>query len=430
MIKFIEKILASLAKKILKKYQPEIIGITGSVGKTSTKEAIFTVLKNKYNARANPGNYNNELGVPLTIIDSKTAGRNFLRWLPVFFKAWKLILKKDKNYPEILVLEMAAAHSGDIKYLINIAPCKVGVVTTVGPSHMEFFKDIKNVIKEKEKIVTHIKNGWAVLNADDDLVMSIQKNTRAKVLTYGLSKNADVCAQDINYEADGSGVSCKIIINNQQSIINNKKNNADFKNVLSSGQMSSILAAISVGLIYDIPLAQAVSSLKDFRFPSGRLNLIKGIKNTFIIDDTYNSSPKAVKVALEVLSRIECAGRRWAVLGDMLELGGLTETTHQEVGEWVKQFKVDILICVGEKMTTAAQVAENGELALVKEKVICFDNSDEVKKFIQNEISQGDLILVKGSQGMRMEKIVKEIMAEPQRAEELLVRQNKKWLRK
>ncbi len=426
MKKLIERILAKLAEKILKKYKPEIIGITGSVGKTSTKEAIFTVLKNKFNVRKSIKNYNTEVGVPLTIIGVESPGKSIFKWLPVFFKALHLILKRDKFYPEILVLEMAADHPGDIEYLVKLAPCKVGVVTAIGPTHLKFFGEIRNVIQEKEKLVSHLdKNSWAVLNADDKLVVPMQKNIRARIITYGLKPEADISAESINYEVSGLGMSCKLIV--KKGFIPAEVQ-ADFKNVIASSQLSSLLAGVAVGLIYDIPLTQATLNLQTFKFPKGRLSLIKGIKSTLIIDDTYNSSPKAVKVALEVLSRIRCKGRRWAVLGDMLELGGYTETAHQEVGEWIKQFKVDILVTVGERSTETAKVAEiNG---LEKEKVYNFETSKEAGKFIQKEIEQGDLILVKGSQGMRMEKIVKEIMAEPNRAEELLVRQDKEWIEK
>jgi len=420
MKKILEKILANLAKKILTKYNPEIIGITGSVGKTSTKETVHAVLRDSFNVRTNIKNYNTEIGVPLTIIHTESAGKNIFRWLIIIFKAWKLILIKDKNYPQILILEMAADHPGDIKYLVKLAPCKIGIVTAVGASHTEFFGSVKGVAQEKSNIVSHLKKSdTAILNIDDNLVYKMQKKTSASVLTYGLSEHAQIRAFDIHY-SNGDGVECKI--SNSLSTVP-----AKFKNVLASSQISSILAALAVAQTYNLNLKESSDSLKDFRFPAGRLQLLPGIKKTKIIDDTYNSSPKAVKVALEVLSRIKCTGRRWAVLGDMLELGVLTEPAHKEIGEWIKSFKVDILVTVGERTKDTAQIVENNWLP--PEKVITFSNADEAKVFIQNEIEPDDLILIKGSQGMRMEKIVKEIMAEPNKAKILLVRQSKKWLK-
>lgn len=422
MKKIIEKILANLAKKILKKYNPEIIGITGSVGKTSTKEAIFAVLKNNFNVRQNIKNYNTELGVPLTIINAESGGKNIFKWLGVILKGWKLILFKNNNYPKILILEMAADHPGDIFYLTHLAPCNIGVVTAIGPAHMEFFGNIEKIIKEKEILVTHLKkDGWAILNADDDLVKPMTDNTQAKILNYGLNTDADIHAEEVNFENDGTGVICKI---------NDKGNkiSAHFENILSTSQLSSILAALAVASTYKIDIVKAIHGLKDFKFPKGRLQLIPGIKNTLIIDDTYNSSPKAVKVTLEVLSRMQCKARRWAVLGDMLELGSFTQDAHKQAGEWIKQYKIDNLVTVGERARDIAQIAEIDGLS--KESVVSFDNSVQAGKFIQNEISQGDLILVKGSQGVRMEKIVKEIMAEPLKAGELLVRQSREWIGK
>ncbi len=438
MKKFIQKILYFLAKRILKKYHPEIIGITGSVGKTSTKEAIFEVLKNKFKVRQNIKNYNTELGVPLTIIGAKSGGKNFFKWLAVITKGLGLIMANDKNYPQILVLEMAADHPGDIEYLTKLAPCKIGVVTAIGPSHLEFFETIENVIKEKEFLISHLsEDGFAILNADDNLVYPLRKKTKARVLTFGLSEEAQIKASVINYEKDGSGLICKIFDDTSASAIGGQSMvPVHFKNVLSSSQLGALLAALTVARVYEINMLEATNALSDFKFPKGRLNLINGIKKTLIIDDTYNSSPKAVKVALEVLSRLECQGRRWAVLGDMLELGGFTENAHQQVGEWVKEFRVDILVTVGEKSKDTAHLAETSSSAglttsgLPKEQVISFDKSEEAGKFIQSEISPGDLILVKGSQGMRLEKIVKEIMAEPARAGELLVRQEKEWMGK
>ncbi len=419
MKKAIEKILSFFTRQILKKYRPEIIGLTGSVGKTSTKEAIYAVLKNRFKVRANIKNYNNELGVPLTVIDIQTGGKNIFKWLAIFAKALSLILFKDQNYPQILILEMAADHPGDIEYLTRLAPCHVGVITAIGPTHLEFFQTIENLIKEKEKIITHLnENDWAVINADDSLVSPLSKRSRAKILSYGLSAEANIKAVNLHYENGGRSLGCKI--SDGEALVP-----AVFKNAVSTSQLSSLLAAVAVAKIYGFNLIDATLALKDFKFPKGRLNLIFGIKETLIIDDTYNSSPKAVKAALEVLSRLQCTGRRIAVLGDMLELGNYSETAHQEVGEWVKEFKVNLLITVGERAKDIARVAEISGLA--KECVVSFDQSEEAGKFLQNEICSGDLILVKGSQGMRMEKIVKEIMAEPMCAGELLVRQEKEW---
>ncbi len=422
MKKNIQKILYLLAKKILKIYQPQIIAITGSVGKTSVKEAVYLVLKDNFSVATNIKNYNTEFGVPLTIIKAKSGGKNILKWLTVILKALKKIICKDKKYPKILILEMAADHPGDIEYLVKLAQPNLAIITAIGPAHMEFFGSLENIIKEKQTLITKLnKDAQAILNADDNLVLAMKNKTEAQVLTYGLGENALVRATNIRYEDDGSGIYCTINYGQETA-------EAHFKNVLALTQVGSLMAAITVGLIYKMSLENIIQKLIDFKFPAGRLQLLAGIKKTQIIDDTYNSSPKAVKVALEVLSRIACSSRRLAVLGDMLELGNYSETAHAEVGEWVKEYKIDILIAVGQSSKKTAEVAEINGLA--REHVLVFDTAFEAGKFLQNEIVQGDLILVKGSQSMRMERVVKEIMAEPNRAEELLVRQSEGWLTK
>ncbi|MBU4481854.1 hypothetical protein KKC16_00145, partial [Patescibacteria group bacterium] len=236
MKKIIEKALAFFAKQILKKYKPEIIGITGSVGKTSTKEVIFQVLKKRYKVRQNIKNYNTEIGVPLTIINAKSAGKNIFKWLVVFYRALKLILIKNKDYIKILILEMAADHPGDIKYLTKLALCKIGVITAIGPSHLEFFETLENVIQEKQILISHLgKSDYAILNVDDNLVYPMRQKTTANILTYGTKSNAKIRAENINYNSNGQGVKCKIVID-QEYI------NAEFKNILSMSQLSSLLA--------------------------------------------------------------------------------------------------------------------------------------------------------------------------------------------
>jgi UDP-N-acetylmuramyl pentapeptide synthase len=190
------------------------------------------------------------------------------------------------------------------------------------------------------------------------------------------------------------------------------------------------LAAAAVGLKYGMNLVEISQALKAFKVPKGRLNIVKGIKNTIIIDDTYNSSPQSCTAALEIVSRIELpvGAKKFAILGDMLELGSLSEKSHLEIGRQVYKNKISKLIIVGERSRDIARGAEKAGMS--KDNIFHFAFSDEAGRFIQEQINQSDLILVKGSQGMRMEKIVKEIMAEPLRAKELLVRQDNGWLKK
>lgn len=425
----LQKILAFLSKKILNKYKPEVIAITGSVGKTSTKEAIYSVLASTYNVRTNYKNYNNELGIPLTIIGSAAGGRSLWRWLVVFLNALRLIVIRDKKYPNILVLEMGADHPGDIKYLTSLVPINVAVVTAVAPVHLEFFETIDMVAKEKTNLVRALsKNGYAVLNLDDALVAVMAEKTNAKIVTYGLDTGADVKATEIavSHEIDYKdystiqGISFKLQYQGSTVPVL-------LPRVLGKHLAYSALAAIAVGLIYDLNLHEITEALKKYEPPKGRMHIIPGIKNTLIIDDTYNSSPLAVKKALEQVESINLAAghKKFAVLGDMLELGKISTSAHREIGRAVFDNKIDYLFTVGElsRDTIRAAILKG----MPKDRCFSFSDSASAGRFLQDKLSEGDLVLVKGSQGMRMEKIVKEIMAEPNRAKDLLVRQEKEW---
>ncbi|MFA6410225.1 MAG: UDP-N-acetylmuramoyl-tripeptide--D-alanyl-D-alanine ligase [Candidatus Buchananbacteria bacterium] len=429
MKKILKKILRFFAVKIVPKYQPEIVAITGSVGKTSTKEAIYTVLASSFNVRTNIKNYNNEIGIPLTIINAKAAGKSLIGWVVVFAKAIGLLIKTDKNYPKILVLEMGADHPGDIKYLTGFLPIKVGVITAVAPVHLEFFKTLEEVAKEKGSLIKALpKSGFAILNQDDKLVFEMKKNTNATVLTFGLIPQAEVRASEIavSHEVDYKDVSTiqgiSFKLNHKGSVVP-----VLLPSVLGEHLVLTALAAIAVGLVYKINLHTIIESLKTYEPPKGRMHIISGIKNTLIIDDTYNSSPLAAAKALHQLSEINLDKhhKKYAVLGDMLELGSYTEQAHQELGQAVFDYKIDYLITVGEISRDIVRGAVKAGMS--KDNCFNFKNSLEAAKFLQDRIAEGDLILIKGSQGVRMEKAVKELMAEPEKAEDLLVRQGKEW---
>jgi len=414
---------------ILKKYQPVVIGITGSIGKTSTKEAIAVVLKGKKNIRFSSKNYNNEIGVPLTIIGVDSPGRDVFGWTLVFLKALKLYLVKDKNYPEIIILEMGVDRPGDLDYLTTLAPVNVGVVTAVSYSHLEYFGSIINIKKEKQVLIEKLdSHGLAVLNYDNELTREMTEISKARVLTYGLKEGANLRAQDIVYNyTRGSyeltGVNFKLNYNG--SIVP-----VVMKSIMSEAALYSALAAAAVALYFDLNLVEIAQSLTDFSLPKGRMNLLPGIKHSFIIDDSYNSSPEAAISAVGVLSQIKVddGAEKYAVLGDMLEIGAYTEEGHRLVGEAVAKSKINHLIAVGQKARDFIHGAKSA--GMEDDYIFYFDEPQEAGRFLQNRIKAGDVLLVKGSQGARMEKIVLELMAEPERAEELIVRQGKEWQNK
>lgn len=431
LLNVLQKILKIEAKLVLKKHKPKIVGITGSVGKTSTKEAIFCVLENRFRVRKSMGSYNNELGVPLTIIGQKTAGRSLWGWFMIIIKGLMLGILKDKDYPEILVLELGVSYPGDMDYLTKLIKPDIACITAISeiPVHLKYFKNVDNLAAEKIKLAESLsKEGKLVFNYDDNRVKRAREKTKASILSYGFGKKAEVKATDIVRTSDS------IILDKKDSFglsfkLHYHKNVMPVRlpYILSQKQIYAALAAVAVGLTFEMNLVDIAESLKDFRSPKGRMNLISGIKYTHIIDDSYNASPDSVIAALDVLSELKTNGKKIAILGDMLELGPKTEEGHRMVGKKILD-SCDILITVGEASKYIYDEALNA--GMDKTNIFKFNEHDvlEAAKFVQNKIlREGDLVLIKGSQAMRMEKAVKELMAEPLKAKKFLVRQDDKW---
>lgn len=430
-ILYLEKILKYFAVKALRRFRPRIVGVTGSVGKSSTKEAIFTVLSSKFRVRENEKNYNNEIGLPLTVLELETGGGSFWKWLSVLARAAGVaFFSAAKNYPEILIVEMGAGRPGDIKCLADFLRPEVGVVTTVGISHPELFKDKKSIAREKSSLVASLKKEeLAVLNWDDEEVRAMAEEVKSKKISYGFSEGADVRASDIFFVYEKTKDSFGGDISKIKGIsfkLTYEGTTLPVRLWYSVGQpqIYAVLAAVAVGIHFDMNLVEIAEAIRDFQAPAGRLNLIDGVKNAVIIEDSYNSVPQSALAALEVLEKIS-ARRKIAALGDMLELGEKTEEGHREVGRKVAEV-ADILIAVGEKAKFIAEAA--GGAGIDKEQIFCYTDSSEAKVPIQNMLQEGDVILIKGSQGARMERISREIMRNPEEAEKLLPRQTAKWI--
>ena len=410
---------------ILKKYRPQIIAITGSVGKTSTREAIAATLSAKFRVRASIKSYNDQVGVPMTIIGLPSPGRSLGGWIVVFAQIVELLLTKDPAYPEMLIVEMGADHPGDIAYLVEFCQPHVGVLTAIAPAHMEFFKTIERVAQEKQLIVTSLpKEGTAVINGDDKRAMNIKTKLTTRVLTYGFEEHVDVSASDVaTLYRDGVVVGQRCKVQYQGSSVP-----VQIPGALGLQYVYPALAGACVGLHYGMNLVEIGEGLAQYSGVPGRMHIIPGIKDTTLIDDTYNSSPLAAYRAIEALASVEPreGGERFAVLGDMLELGSSTEEEHTALGKQVAEHDIDVLITVGEASKHIAQGALNA--GMDEHRIIKFADSMTAGTFVQEKINKHDVILVKGSQGSRMEKIVKEVMAEPQQAGDLLVRQYGKWL--
>lgn len=414
-----------LARFTLKRFRPRIIGITGNVGKTSTKLAVYTVLReSKKRVRMAGGNLNNEYGLPLAVLTDYERPGGIFFWLWVIaLSSFRLISPWAKRkYPKILILEYAADKPGDIRYLTKIVKPTIAVVTAVGqiPVHVEFFSDREAVIKEKTRLIKGLgPEGIAILNHDDPAVLAMRNQTKAQVMSYGFHKSADLRITNFEDRSEFGwplGISFKLETDTSSVPVK-------IDNVFGVSQAYAATAAAAVGLCEGLNLVQIAEALSLYEGEKGRTKLIAGIKESWIIDDTYNSSPASLKAALAIFNDLR-APRKVAILGDMLELGSYAKHAHEEMGKLARQ-AVDELITVGPLAKLISEKAEG----LKKENIHSFRNTAELIPKVKDLIEEKDLILVKGSQSMRMEKLVAVLMAEPQRAKELLVRQYGRWLK-
>lgn len=414
-----QKILRFFSKSVLRKYKPVIVAVTGSVGKTSTKEAIYHVLKTSFGekeVRRNQRNYNNEIGVPLTIFGMETAGRSIFLWFLKFCKIFYMLVFKIK-YPSFLVLEMGADRPGDIKYLVNFVRPKVGVITALGeiPVHVEFFAGPQELAKEKRNLISSMdENGIAILNYDDEAVKSMAEGIRAKIFTYGLREKADIRATNYDLKTDINGNVSEL---NFKLEFSGSSVPAKLINVLGVQHLYSALAAASVGITFNMNLVEIVEALKEFQPLPGRMRLIKGVKNTLIIDDTYNAALLSMEAALDGLKIFENR-RKIVVLGDMLEIGEYAPEAHKKIGKKAAEV-ADLIFTVGPRAKFIAEEAI--KQGIPENRIFQYLISDDAAMKVQEEIKENDIILIKGSRAMKMEKVVKEIMAEPDKAGELLV---------
>ncbi len=426
MKKFVQHKLAKEAKKLLAKRQPAIVAVTGSVGKSSTKQAIWAVLRDRFDARVSPKNYNTEFGVPLAILGLEMPASKF-GWLGVLRHACARAMWPPKDYPKTLILEMAADKPGDITYLCDIARPDVSVITTVGESHMEFFGSVEALVREKGTLAERTnKDGVVILNRDDEKVWAMRNRTKARVMSFGFQESADVRALELslNYSHDeeggAGGVTFKLSYQGSTVPVR-------IPGVLGRQVVYAALAAACVGISRGMNLLEVSERLAAYEPPPGRMRCLTGIKRTLIIDDTYNSAPKSALAALDTLRDVPMGegGRRFAVLGDMLELGPVSVSGHETVGHHAVECGIDYLVFVGELMGEAMRAAQ--EAGKSPDQLFHFSTTDQAGRFVQEKMKNGDVILVKGSRGMHMEKVVKELMADPMEADHMLVEVEKDW---
>ena len=437
--KIIIAILTWESRIIIAKYKPFVVAVTGSVGKTSAKDAIYSVIKysSKY-ARKSEKSLNSEIGLPLTIIGVPTAWRDMVGWSKNILHGLELIMWRTE-YPDCLVLEIGADHPGDIEKVTKWLHPDIVVMTKVSqtPVHVEFFASPGDVFKEKAFLAKAVKdNGALILLADDEKILALGADATkgvngVKVISYGTVTSAQVRGGDVRFDYKDkilTGISFDLFMDGAATSVS-------VAGVLGATYMYPLLAAAAVGKAKGMLPADIIKGLNEYEPPRGRMNILTGLNGSTVIDDTYNSSPEAAMSALDALAKVESSGRKIVAFGDMMELGKYASEEHRRVGSRVAEV-ADILVTVGPRSRLAlVEGAVSGESGgrLPKENIHDFDSSDEAGKYLISSafaLSAGDMILVKGSQSMRMERVSAALLHEPEHASELLVRQEREWLEK
>lgn len=458
--KIIVWILTFLAKRMLLKHQPEIIAITGSVGKTGTKACISRVLSKRFRVLSPQKSYNTEIGIPLAIFNEEVPCPLFSLkgWVKLIFRMTKKLLFKRKYYQK-LILEIGADAPGDVKHLVNFIKPKISIITNIGSAHLVNFKDTKSVALEKSNLIKALpQDGWAILNYDNKYSREMASLTKAKTIYFGEKEGSDFLARNIKNTLYGLSFNVSydpLVLEPDENVELGSQSRrldkegeiktlekaqvktfdkAQVKKVIKPIKTSifgehfvySILPALIVGMIYKMSFEDIAKVLADFSNLKGRMNMILGVRGSLIIDDSYNANPDSMTEALKGLASLKTKGRKIAALGSMNELGDYTERSHKEVGEKAALVS-DVLVTVGE-LARKFLATEAEKKGLSRSRIFCFSSSREAGQFLRTFIVPNDVILVKGSQNnVRMEWLIKEIMAKPEQARDLLVRQGKEW---
>ena len=349
-----------------------VIGITGSVGKTTTKELTHAVLSQRFHTLKSEGNYNNEIGLPLALLG---------------LRSWH----------QRAVLEMGMYTSGEIKVLCELAKPQIGVVTIVGLVHMEWLGSIEAIAEAKRELVEALPpspEGVAILNMDEPLVMEMAEHTQARVFTYGLNDKADIWANDI-VSMGLDGIRFSLHYRDEAITVHVP--------LLGRHSVHTSLRATAVGLVEGMAWDSIIAGLRDLTSQL-RLVVVRGPSDSIILDDTYNSSPESAVAALNLLADLD--GRRVAVLGDMLELGPVAEVSHRLVGRRAREV-AHILIVVG---SLGRIIGEEARAAgMPADRLFIVDDANAAVEVLEKTIEASDVILIKGSRGAHLDMIVAEL---------------------
>ena len=347
-----------------------LTAITGSNGKTTTRQMTAQVLAQKYKTLATIGNYNNQIGVPLTL------------------------LRLSAEY-EQAVVELGTNSPGEIARLAQICAPDIAVVTNVGPAHLEGLGSLDGVMREKEQLIKHLKaRGKAALNADDRRVYQMARRTDRQVLLFGLSEDAAIRATELDEKT--GGISFRLHLPDEHLTVS--------LNVPGQFMVLNALAAAAVGHVLKLSAGEIKAGLESFEPVWGRMDIFETASGIHIIDDTYNANPESMKAAITTLRTLRRNSRSLFVAGDMLELGEQSEALHKQVGAWAAAANIDKLLLTGEFASAVAAGAMNAKM---KPADIFSGTRDEIITTLKQSLKSGDWVLIKGSRGARMETIVK-----------------------
>ena len=423
--KIVVTILTFEAKILLRRTRPQIIAVTGSVGKTSIKDSIYEVFKGRIHVRKSEKSFNSEIGVPLSVLGLPNAWSNPFLWIKNIIDG-AILMMHPGEYPKLLILEMGVDRPGDMDRLTAWIRPDVVVLTRLPdvPVHVEYFESPEAVVAEKRKLVSALKpDGVLVYNQDDEKVTEVAKETFQQSIGYSRYSLSPftASADKIIYE-NGKAAGFEFLLTHLDSATLMRVNGS-----LGVQHAYNYAAAAAVASVFSIDIEAVTEALRNYVPPQGRMRLIHGIKDTLIIDDTYNSSPIAGESALLTLRELKGLKRRIAVLGDMMELGQFSIREHERIGRLVAK-SADVLVTIGVRARGFSKGAI--EAGMDEAHIFEFDDALQAGKEMQTFIKAGDILLVKGSQSIRAERFVEELMAEPEKAEELLVRQDPMWKNK
>ncbi|MDP1689750.1 MAG: UDP-N-acetylmuramoyl-tripeptide--D-alanyl-D-alanine ligase [bacterium] len=409
--------LAFLARSILHRYSPKIVMVSGSVGKTSTKDAIAAVLSTKFYVRKSEKSFNSEFGVPFTILGVGNPWNDPFAWLGVIRSAFALLVLPN-HYPNMLVLEVGADRPGDLARILRFATPDAVVITRLPEIsvHVEAYASPESVREEEFSPAYALAAGAPlIISADDPYAVDNARRTPSRTTSYGLAESANVRVSDIGFYKAGDTVSGM-----QANIRMGSEHGAYIvRGSVGETQLFPVAAAIATAHAFGISLNDALDALKNYKTPAGRGRLFIGKNSSIIIDDSYNASPVAVEEALATLKAFPNAKRRIAVLGDMLELGRYSVAEHERIAILAGE-SANVIITVGIRARGFATIPKSAE-------ILQFDNSRTAATALAAFVSEGDVVLVKGSQSIRTERIVEALLADPHDVAKL-VRQEKKWL--